>query len=58
MLIPVLKFMEVVMMMCFVKRFCVQLHSVQKFVLDGSIIFIAFAEPSATWAVCWKQWLS
>jgi hypothetical protein len=55
MLIPVLKFVKV---LWFLKRFCVQLHPVQKYVLDGNIILIVFAEPSATWAVWWTQWLS
>jgi len=55
MLIPVLKFVKVVMMLWFLKRFCVLLYPVQKYVLDGNIILITFAEPSATWAVWWTQ---
>jgi hypothetical protein len=57
MLISVLKFVKVVILW-FLKRFCVQMHPVQKYVLNGNIILIAFAEQSATWAVWWMQWLS
>lgn len=55
MLNPVLKFVKVVVVLCFVKKFCVQLHSAQKCVLEGNIILIASPEPSATWAVWWTQ---
>jgi hypothetical protein len=51
MLIPVLKFVKVVMMLWLLKRICVQLHPVQNYVLDGNIILIAFAETSAPRAV-------
>jgi hypothetical protein len=57
MLIPALKFVKVITMLCVVETFCVQPHPVQKHVLHRNIILIAFAEPSATWAVWWTQWL-
>jgi hypothetical protein len=46
------------MMLWFLKRFCGQLHPVKKYALDGNVILIVFAEPSAIWAVWWTQWLS